>query len=120
MKTVMVVDDNEANLYLMACIIKKMGCRILQARTGEEGVDLAVRERPDLIVMDIKLPGIDGVEATRRIRQSEACAKVPILAVTAHAMTGDRERFLQAGCNAHIEKPIDPVMIMAEIFAYLQ
>lgn len=120
MKTVLVVDDNEANLYLMTCIVEKMGCRVLKASTGEEGVELAVRERPDIILMDIKLPGIDGVEATRRIRQSEACASVPILAVTAHAMSGDRERFLRAGCNAHIEKPIDPVSIMNQISTYLE
>lgn len=119
-KTVLVVDDNEANLYLMNCIIRKMGCRILQASTGEEGVELAERERPDIILMDIKLPGIDGVEATKRIRQSEAGVRVPILAVTAHAMTGDRERFLKAGCNAYIEKPIDPVSIMGQISAYLE
>lgn len=120
MKTVLVIDDNEANLYLMDCIIRKMGCRILQASTGEEGVKLAMREKPDIILMDIKLPGIDGIEATRQIRQSESCSKVPILAVTAHAMTGDRERFLEAGCNAHIEKPIDPVSFMKEISLYLE
>lgn len=119
-KTVLVVDDNEENLYLMACIIRKMAHRLLEARTGEEAVELALRERPDIILMDIKLPGIDGIEATRRIRQTEAGSRVPILAVTAHAMAGDREHFLQAGCNGHIEKPIDPVSVMGQIAWYLQ
>ena len=117
-KTVLAVDDNEESLRLMACIVERTGHRLILARSGEEAVALAKRQLPDLILMDIKLPGIDGLEATRRIRES--LPMVPIIAVTAHAMTGDRERFLAAGCNFHLEKPIDPVAVLARIGLYLE
>jgi CheY-like chemotaxis protein len=116
---VLVIEDNEKNLYLIAFILEKMGHGVLRAVTGEEGVETAVRERPDLILMDIQLPGIDGFEATRRIRASAAAGGIPIVAITSLAMTGDRERLLAAGCNGYIEKPIDPNTIMAQIAEFL-
>ena len=119
MKRILVVEDNEKNMYLIAFILEKMGHRVLRAVTGEDGVEIAVRERPDLILMDIQLPGIDGFEATRRIRASAAAGGIPIVAVTSLAMTGDRERLLAAGCNGYIEKPIDPGTIMAQIAGFL-
>ncbi|HEY6837710.1 MAG TPA: response regulator [Geobacteraceae bacterium] len=118
MKNVLVVDDNEKNMYLISFILGKMGHRVVQATTGEEGVELAVSEKPDLILMDIQLPGIDGLETTKRIREA-GVASVPIIAITSFAMSGDRERLLAAGCNGYIEKPIDPETIMGEINAYL-
>ena len=117
MKKVLVVEDNERNMYLISFILEKMGHRVLQADSGEKGIELASREQPDLILMDIQLPGIDGLEATKRIRQS---GDVPIIAITSFAMTGDRERLLAAGCNGYIEKPINPETIMGEIAAYLE
>ena len=117
MKKVLVVEDNEKNMYLISFILEKMGHRVLQADTGEKGVELAIGERPDLILMDIQLPGIDGLEATKRIRQY---GNVPIIAITSFAMTGDRERLIAAGCNGYIEKPINPETIMGEIAAYLE
>ena len=117
MKKVLVVEDNEKNMYLVSFILEKMGHRVLQADTGEKGIELASREQPDLILMDIQLPGIDGLEATKRIRQS---GNVPIIAITSFAMTGDRERLIAAGCNGYIEKPINPETIMGEIAAYLE
>jgi CheY-like chemotaxis protein len=117
MKKVLVVEDNEKNMYLISFILEKMGHRVLQADSGEKGIELASREQPDLILMDIQLPGIDGLEATKRIRQS---GDVPIIAITSFAMTGDRERLLAAGCNGYIEKPINPETIMGEIAAYLE
>ena len=117
MKKVLVVEDNEKNMYLISFILEKMGHRVLQADTGEKGIELASREQPDLILMDIQLPGIDGLEATKRIRQY---GDVPIIAITSFAMTGDRERLLAAGCNGYIEKPINPETIMGEIAAYLE
>ena len=117
MKKILVVEDNERNMYLISFILEKMGHRVLQADSGEKGIELASREQPDLILMDIQLPGIDGLEATKRIRQS---ADVPIIAITSFAMTGDRERLLAAGCNGYIEKPINPETIMGEIAAYLE
>lgn len=117
MKKVLVVEDNEKNMYLISYILEKMGHHVLQADTGERGVELASSEDPDLILMDIQLPGMDGLEATRCIRQS---GDTPIIAITSFAMTGDRERLLSAGCNGYIEKPINPETIMGEIAAYLE
>jgi two-component system cell cycle response regulator DivK len=117
-KNILVVEDNEKNMYLISFIIGKMGHRVVQAKTGEEGVELAVSERPDLILMDIQLPGIDGLETTKRIREAGIC-NIPIIAITSFAMSGDRKRLLAAGCNGYIEKPIDPEKIMGEINVYL-
>ncbi len=119
MKRILVIEDNEKNMYLMTFILERMGHVVLKAVTGEEGVEAAVRELPDLILMDIQLPGIDGFEATKRIRASAAARGVPIVAVTSLAMTGDRERLLAAGCNGYIEKPIDPDAIMGQIAGFL-
>lgn len=119
MKKILVVEDNEKNMYLISFIIGKMGHGVIQAETVEDGVDAAMRESPDLILMDIQLPGIDGLETTRRIRELGCCAGTPIIAITSFAMTGDRERLMAAGCNGYIEKPINPETIMEEIAAYL-
>ncbi len=119
MKRILVIEDNETNIYLIGFILKKNGHEVIEARSGEEGVELAVKEKPDLILMDIQLPGIDGLEATRRIRKSEADKKVPIVALTSYAMTGDREKSLAAGCTGYIEKPINPDTFMGEIEKYL-
>lgn len=119
MKRILVVEDNETNIYLIGFILKKNGHEVIEARTGEEGVELALKERTDLIIMDIQLPGIDGLETTRRIRKSETDKKVPIVALTSYAMTGDREKSLAAGCTGYIEKPINPDTFMGEIEKYL-
>jgi len=119
-KKVLVVEDNAKNMYLICFIIEKMGHTAIRAATGEDGVDLALREKPDLVLMDIQLPGIDGQEATRRIRYSDAGKDVPIVAITSFAMTGDKERLLAAGCTGYIEKPINPETIMGDIAAFLE
>lgn len=119
MKRILVIEDNETNIYLIGFILKKNGHEVIEARTGEEGVELAIKEKPDLILMDIQLPGIDGLEVTRRIRESEADEEVPIIALTSYAMTGDREKALKAGCTGYIEKPINPDTFMIEIEKYL-
>ncbi|MDD5016302.1 MAG: response regulator [Atribacterota bacterium] len=118
MKKILVIEDNDTNMYLISFILKKNGFEVIGARTGEEGVDLALKERPDLIIMDIQLPGIDGLETTRRIRESKADGGVPIITLTSYAMTGDREKALSAGCNGYLEKPINPDTIMGEIKKY--
>ena len=120
MTTVLVIEDNEKNMYLISFILKGEGFNVIGAVTGEEGVEKAVKEHPDLILMDIQLPGIDGYETTRRIRASSSDEKVPIIALTSYAMTGDRERALAAGCTGYVEKPINPDTIMDEIRKYLQ
>jgi len=119
MKRILVIEDNEQNLYLVNFILKKNGYEVIEARNGEEGIRMAIQERPNLILMDIQLPDIDGMEATRRIRASEADGKVPIVAITSYAMTGDRERALTAGCTGYIEKPIDPETFMGEVEKFL-
>ncbi|MDD1743790.1 MAG: response regulator [Methanomassiliicoccales archaeon] len=120
MKRILVVEDNQANMYLVEFILTHTGYEVLKAENGEDGVALALKERPDLILMDIQLPGIDGLEATRRIRASEVDGNVPIVALTSYAMTGDRERAEAAGCDGYIEKPIDPETFVGRIVTYLQ
>ena len=115
MKRILVVEDNEANIYLISFILKKNDYKVIEARSGEEGIKLAVKEKPDLILMDIQLPGIDGLETTKRIRKLEAGRKTPIIALTSYAMTGDREKSLAAGCTGYIEKPINPDTFMGEM-----
>jgi two-component system cell cycle response regulator DivK len=119
MKRILVVEDNEANMYLIRFILSSTGYEVLEARSGEEGVERAVKEKLDLILMDIQLPGIDGLEATKRIRASEAVGEIPIIALTSYAMVGDRKKALAAGCTGYIEKPINPETFMAVIEQYL-
>ena len=119
MKKILIVEDNEQNLYLMQYMLEKTGYSVVVARTGGEGVAMAVKERPDLILMDIQLPDMDGLEVTRRIRASEADDQIPIVAVTSFAMAGDREKALAAGCTGYIEKPIDPETFLNEVEKYV-
>ena len=119
MKRILVVEDNEDNLYLIKFILQKSGYKVIEARSGAEGVELAVQEKPDLIIMDVQLPDINGLEATRKIRASEADGEVPIIALTSYAMIGDRERFLAAGCTSYIEKPINPETFVEKIEKFL-
>ncbi len=119
MKRILVVEDNETNMYLIKFMLEKSGYEVIEAMEGAVGVELAVKEKPDLILMDIQLPDIDGLEATKRIRASEADSEIPIIALTSFAMAGDRERALTAGCTGYIEKPINPETFMAEIEKYL-
>ena len=119
MMRILVIEDNETNLYLIRFILEKSGYEVIEAREGAVGVELAVKEKPDLIIMDLQLPDIDGLEATKRIRASEADGEIPIIALTSFAMAGDKERALAAGCTGYIEKPINPETFMAEIEKYL-
>jgi two-component system, cell cycle response regulator DivK len=104
---ILVVEDNEKNKKLVQDVLEASGYRTLEAATGEQGVERAVDHRPDLVLMDVQLPGIDGVEALRRLRGDERTASVPVLALTAQAMDGDRERFLAAGFDGYLSKPVD-------------
>ena len=115
MTKVLVIEDNDKNRYLISFILRGAGYEVIEAITGEDGVGMAENLHPDLVLMDIQLPGIDGYEATRRIRESPAGGKIPIIALTSYAMTGDRERALAAGCTGYVEKPINPDTIMDEI-----
>jgi two-component system, cell cycle response regulator DivK len=108
MKEVLIIEDNENNLYLMRFILTKLGHQVIEARDGSAGVKLAKKNLPDLILMDIQLPVMDGYAATRLIREDEALRDVPIIAVTSFAMVGDKEKAIEAGCTAYVEKPINP------------
>ncbi len=119
MKRILIVEDNEHNMYLINFILEKNGYETIKALNGEEGITLAMKERPDLIIMDIQLPDINGLEVTRKIRESKVDGTIPIIAITSYAMSGDRDKALEAGCTGYIEKPINPDTIMAEIEKYL-
>lgn len=103
---ILVVEDNERNLKLLRDVLEYAGYGVRAARTAEDGIALAVSEPPDLVLMDLQLPGIDGMEALRRLRESPRTANIPVVAVTAQAMKQDRERVLQAGFDGYVEKPI--------------
>lgn len=118
MHKILVIEDNENNLYLMEFLLTKSGYDVIQAKSGELGVSLALEKKPDMVIMDILLPGIDGLEAARRIRQSETDGKVPIVAVTSYAMAGDKDKVMAAGCTGYIEKPINPETFVSEIEKY--
>lgn len=118
MRKILVIEDNENNMYLMEFLLTKSGYNVIQAKSGELGVQLALEKKPDMVIMDILLPGIDGLEAARRIRQSETDGKVPIVAVTSYAMAGDKDKVMAAGCTGYIEKPINPETFVSEIEKY--
>jgi CheY-like chemotaxis protein len=119
MAKILIIEDNEQNLYLETFILKKNGHEILQARSGEAGIALAVQSVPDLILLDIQLPGMDGYTVAEELRKHPKIAKIPIIAVTSYAMTGDRERILEAGCTGYIEKPINPDTFHLEVNQHL-
>jgi CheY-like chemotaxis protein len=116
---ILIVEDNERNLYLATFLLERSGYEIVQARSGGEGIALAARIRPDLILLDMQLPEMDGYAVARALRQDATLKDVPIVAVTSYAMVGDRERTLAAGCNAYIEKPINPETFASEIASTL-
>jgi two-component system cell cycle response regulator DivK len=104
---VLIVEDNEKNMKLVRDVLQATGYSTLEATTGEDAVELALSQAPALVLMDVQLPGIDGVEALERMRQNERTASIPVLALTAQAMSGDRERFLEVGFDGYLAKPID-------------
>ncbi|HKY53149.1 MAG TPA: response regulator [Anaerolineales bacterium] len=119
MAKILIIEDNEQNLYLETFILQKNGHEVLQARTGEKGIALAAQTEPDLILLDIQLPGMDGYAVAEELRKNPRIVEIPIIAVTSYAMTGDREHILAAGCTSYIEKPINPDTFHAEIAQFL-
>jgi len=115
---VLIVEDNEKNLKLARDVLQFHGFRTLEATTGEEGVVMALDHRPDLVLMDIALPGIDGVEATRQLKAQDDTAKIPVVALTASVMQADRARFQQAGFAGLIAKPIDVLKFPEQVLSY--
>ena len=119
-KKILVIEDNEQNLYLVTFILEKQGYQVFQASTGDIGLRLANQERPDLILLDIQLPVMDGYTVARELRANSLLAATPIIAVTSYAMPGDREAALQAGCTGYIEKPIDPDTFLIQIEKHIK
>ena len=117
--TILYIEDNFDNRLLVRRVLEVEGYRVLEAEDAIQGIDTAKTEHPDLILMDINLPGIDGYETTRRLRASEEFQDVPILAVTANVMKGDREKTLEAGCSGYIKKPIDVDLLPSEVASFL-
>lgn len=105
--TVLIIEDNALNHKLVRDLLRAAGYRTLEAQNAADGLELARREKPDLILMDIELPGMDGLEATRILKADPVTAGIPVLAVTAYAMKGDEEKALAAGCDAYMAKPIE-------------
>ena len=118
-KRILIVEDNEDNRRILRDLLTRAGYEIVEAEAGDTAVALAKSSAPDLILMDIQLPGIDGYEATRRIRALPALAGVPIIAVTSYALSGDEQKAADAGCDAYVTKPFSPRQLLAKIREYV-
>ena len=118
-KTVLVIEDNEQNLYLVRFMLEKHGFTIFEARDGRQGIRLASELHPDLILLDIQLPMLDGYAVAAELRKDPALRDTPIVAVTSFAMVGDREKVMAAGAIDYIEKPIDPITFVDQIRKHL-
>jgi two-component system cell cycle response regulator DivK len=115
---VLIAEDNQKNMKLFRDVLLAKGYRTLEATTGGKAVELAAEHEPDLVLMDIQLPDLDGVQALRRMRADERTAGIPVLALTAQAMQGDRERFLAAGFDGYLSKPVDVRELIAIVRAH--
>ena len=116
---ILYIEDNDDNVYVMRNRLGRLGYTLLVAVDAEQGLAMAMAERPDLILMDLRLPGLDGWEATRRLKAMPETNHIPVIAVSAHAMAGDREKALEAGCDDYDTKPIDFPRLRAKIQALL-
>lgn len=119
-KKILIVEDNPQNMKLILMTLRRYGYNLLEATDGEEALKIAKGEKPDLIITDIQLPEIDGLEVTRRLRQMPAFSHIPIVALTAHAMKGDREKIMEAGCDAYLPKPFNTRELPGVIAEMLQ
>jgi two-component system cell cycle response regulator DivK len=118
-KTILIVEDEPRNLKLLRDLLQRFGYEILEASDGEQGVKSAGEKMPDLILMDIMMPKMDGLEATRIIKADPKTKHIPIIALTSYAMKGDREKTIEAGCDGYIAKPIDIKEVLKTIETYL-
>jgi two-component system cell cycle response regulator DivK len=118
-KCILVVEDQEDNRQILRDLLGNAGFELTEAENGEEAIAAVARRRPDLILMDIQLPLMDGYEATRRIRTNPDLKSVPIIAVTSYALAGDEDKALEAGCNGYVSKPYSPRELLAKVRAYL-
>jgi two-component system, cell cycle response regulator DivK len=118
-KRILIIEDQEDNRQIMRDLLAASGYASIEAETGDQGLALAERETPDLILMDIQLPGMDGYEVTRRIKANAALRHIPIIAVTSYALSGDDQKAFAAGCDGYVTKPVSPRVLLAKIKQYL-
>ena len=118
-KRILVIEDTEDNRQIIRDLLTSAGYELVEAVDGLEGVTTAEREQPDLILMDIQLPGIDGYEATRRIRALPEIGRMPIIAVTSYALSGDEAKTRAAGCDGYVAKPFSPRQLLAKVRQFL-
>ena len=119
MPRILLVEDNEMNRDMLSRRLSRNGYEVFLAMDGQQGADMALSEQPDLILMDMSLPVIDGWEATRRIKANDATRRIPVIALTAHAMAGDREKAMQVGCDDYDTKPVEISRLLGKIAALL-
>jgi len=118
-KRILVVEDTEDNRQIMRDLLSSAGYDLVEAQDGVEGVAMAKSQRPDLILMDIQLPGLDGYEATRRIKADPALSHIPVIAVTSYALSGDEAKTRAAGCDGYVAKPFSPRQLLQKVREYL-
>ena len=118
-KRILVVEDHEDNRQILRVLLGSAGYQMIEAHDGETALTIAASERPDLILMDIQLPGLDGYEATRRIKADPALSGIPIIAVTSYALSGDEDKARAAGCSAYVAKPYSPLELLKKLREYL-
>ena len=118
-KRILVVEDQEDNRRIVRDLLLASGYQLIEAMTGEEGLKMATTEKPDLILMDIQLPGMDGYEVTRRIKANPELNPIPIIVVTSYALSGDDKKAFDAGCNGYVTKPFSPRVLLAKIREFL-
>jgi two-component system, cell cycle response regulator DivK len=119
MNTVLYIEDNPLNMRLVKKYLQSFGIQMIEAVDGYSGLDMALQAQPDLILVDVNLPDIDGLEVTRRLRNNDETAEMPIVALTANAMHGDRERCLNSGCDGYLAKPVSRVELVNMLRSYL-
>jgi CheY-like chemotaxis protein len=119
MVKILYIEDNEDNLYMLSNRLTRRGYEVVSARSGEQGIAMAASEAPALILMDLSLPIIDGWEATRRLKSEELTRNIPVIALSAHAMAGDREKAIAAGCDEYDTKPVDLPRLLGKITTLL-
>ena len=119
-KKILLVEDNPVNRRLAGFLLRSQGYQVSEAASAQEAFETLKTDRPDLIVMDIQLPGKDGLEITKELKGQPATANIPVIAVTSYAMKGDREKALAAGCSGYVTKPIDKRIFLAEISQHLK
>ena len=120
MRKILLVEDNEMNRDMLSRRLVRNGYEVFLAVDGQQGADMALSEQPDLILMDMSLPVIDGWEATRRIKTNDATRRIPVIALTAHAMAGDREKAMEVGCDDYDTKPVEISRLLGKIAALLK